>query len=64
MNQPGVLAEINQVLLDDGVNVVAQNLATLGEQGYVVTDVATAPSEGALAQLGAMPPTIWLRTHS
>ena len=64
VNQPGVLAEINQVLLDDGVNVVAQNLATLGEQGYVVTDVATAPSEGALAQLGAMPPTIWLRTHS
>ena len=64
VNQPGVLAEINQVLLDDGVNVVAQNLATLGEQGYVVTDVATAPSEGALARLGAMPPTIWLRTHS
>ena len=37
---PGVLASVNQVLADQQANVTAQYLATRGEQGYVVTDVA------------------------
>jgi D-3-phosphoglycerate dehydrogenase len=63
VNVPGVLAEINRVLLEDNANVVAQNLATQGEQGYVVTDVAGVPSDAAVAELRAMSQTIWLRTH-
>ncbi|MGI9155229.1 MAG: phosphoglycerate dehydrogenase [Marmoricola sp.] len=63
LNVPGVLAEINRILLELGANVAAQNLATLGEQGYVVTDVEGELSAATLDQLGAMPQTIWLRTH-
>ena len=43
INTPGVLAGINQVLLDSGVNVVSQALSTRGERGYVLTDTE-APS--------------------
>ncbi|MEP6817562.1 MAG: phosphoglycerate dehydrogenase [Marmoricola sp.] len=63
VNIPGVLAEINRILMEDQANVVAQNLATLGEQGYVVTDVTAPLSASALEQLDAMAQTIWLRTH-
>ena len=63
VNVPGVLAEINRILLEERANVLAQNLNTLGEQGYVVTDVSRPVSDSALEQLGAMPQTIWLRTH-
>ena len=50
VNVPGVLAEVNQVLADQGSNVTGQYLATRGEQGYVVTDVETL-SPDALAKL-------------
>ncbi len=62
-NIPGVLASVNQVLADEQDNVTAQYLATRGEQGYVVTDVADEPSEAALAGLQASESTIWLRTY-
>lgn len=61
-NTPGVLAEINQLLLDSGVNVVSQALSTRGERGYVLTDTdAMVPAE-ALAELRRSPNTVWLRT--
>ena len=61
-NTPGVLAEINQLLLDSGVNVVSQALSTRDERGYVLTDTdATVPAE-ALAELRRSPNTVWLRT--
>jgi D-3-phosphoglycerate dehydrogenase len=63
VNVPGVLAEINRILLEERANVVAQNLNTLGEQGYVVTDVTAPLPAAALEKLGSMPQTIWLRTH-
>ncbi len=63
LNIPGVLAEINRLLLEENANVVAQNLSTLGEQGYVVTDVAGVPNEAVVEKLRAMSQTIWLRTH-
>lgn len=63
VNVPGVLAEINRVLLEENANVVAQNLATLGEQGYVVTDVEGDVAEPVVEKLRAMSQTIWLRTH-
>ena len=39
-NTPGVLAGINRVFADHGVNIEGQLLATQGDLGYVVTDVA------------------------
>ncbi|WP_433784092.1 phosphoglycerate dehydrogenase [Actinomycetospora sp. CA-101289] len=62
VNTPGVLAGINQVLLDSGVNVVSQALSTRGERGYVLTDTETAIPEEALAELRRSPHTVWLRT--
>ena len=62
-NIPGVLASVNQALADQQANVTAQYLATRGEQGYVVTDVATELPEPALAGLRAADSTIWLRTY-
>ena len=62
-NIPGVLASVNQVFADQQANVTAQYLATRGEQGYVVTDVATDLPDEALAGLRAAESTIWLRTH-
>ncbi|MCW2796230.1 phosphoglycerate dehydrogenase [Nocardioides sp.] len=62
VNVPGVLAAVNQLLADHGANVEGQYLATRGEQGYVVTDVAEALPDAALADLQGSQHTIWLRT--
>ena len=64
VNVPGVLAEVNAHLAEQGVNVIAQYLATAGEQGYVVTDVAAPLSQDALAAIAASPQTVWLRSWS
>jgi D-3-phosphoglycerate dehydrogenase len=61
-NVPGVLAAINRVLADHGVNVEGQLLGTRDEYGYVLTDTGSEYSEDVLAQLSAMPVTIRLRT--
>jgi D-3-phosphoglycerate dehydrogenase / 2-oxoglutarate reductase len=61
-NVPGVLASINRVLADHGVNVEGQMLRTKDEYGYVLTDIGTEYSDEVLAELRAMPVTIRLRT--
>ena len=61
-NVPGVLAAINRVLADHGVNVEGQMLRTRDEYGYVLTDIGTEYSDEVLAELRAMPVTIRLRT--
>jgi D-3-phosphoglycerate dehydrogenase / 2-oxoglutarate reductase len=61
-NVPGVLAAVNRVLADHGVNVEGQLLRTRDEFGYVLTDIGSAYSEAVLAELRAMPVTIRLRT--
>ena len=61
-NLPGVMAGINQVLADAGVNVVGQSLSTRGGHGYVVTDTDAPLSDTALAGLRGLPQTVWLRT--
>ncbi len=58
---PGVLAQINRLLADAEVNVLAQSLATRGEQGYVVTDIAEPLSQETADQLRAMPHTLRMR---
>lgn len=38
-NVPGILAQINQVLADHGINIVGQYLKTNEQIGYVITDI-------------------------
>jgi D-3-phosphoglycerate dehydrogenase len=61
-NVPGVLASIDRVLAEHGVNVEGQLLRTRDEYGYVLTDIVPRYSEDVLAELRAMPVTIRLRT--
>ncbi|MFV0633224.1 phosphoglycerate dehydrogenase [Demequina sp.] len=63
-NVPGVLAAVNHVFADHGVNIEGQLLATRGELGYVVTDVAAGMTDEAVAALGAMSGTVRLRVLS
>lgn len=60
-NLPGVLAQLNNILSAEDINVEAQYLATEGELGYVVTDVSTHPSERALDEISSIKGTI--RVH-
>ena len=64
VNIPGVLAELNAYLAEQGANVPGQYLATRGEQGYVVTDATEMVSDAALDKLRSSAQTIWLRTYS
>jgi D-3-phosphoglycerate dehydrogenase / 2-oxoglutarate reductase len=61
-NVPGVLATINRVLAEHGVNVEGQLLRTRDELGYVITDIGTTYSDEVLNELRAMDVTIRLRT--
>ncbi len=63
-NVPGVLASINRVLADHGVNVEGQLLRTRDDLGYVITDIGRQYSEEVLDELRAMDVTIRLRTIS
>lgn len=59
-NVPGVLATVNGMLAEQGVNIEGQILATRNEFGCVITDVApTAPTE-VIDRLRALPHIIRL----
>jgi D-3-phosphoglycerate dehydrogenase len=60
-NVPGVLARVNGLLAEGGVNVEAQLLATRGDLGYVVTDSASGTTQPIVDQIRSMPETIRLR---
>jgi D-3-phosphoglycerate dehydrogenase len=61
-NLPGVLAEVNALLAEEGDNVTGQHLSTRGELGYVVTDAAAPLSAGALERLRSSEHCLWVRT--
>ncbi len=63
-NVPGVLADINRILAESAENVLAQSLATRGDQGYVVTDVSAPLDPATIEQLRTMPHTLRMRTLS
>ena len=63
-NIPGVLAAVNRAFAEHDVNIEAQLLATRGELGYVVTDVAAGLADEALTALSTMPATVRLRVLS
>jgi D-3-phosphoglycerate dehydrogenase len=60
-NVPGVLAAINSLFANHGINIEGQYLGTRGELGYVITDAPSDLSPDVLAALAAMPSTIRLR---
>jgi D-3-phosphoglycerate dehydrogenase / 2-oxoglutarate reductase len=61
-NLPGVLADIVTLVGDSGVNILSQQLATRGEQGYAILDVESALPDETVKRLAALDPTIRLRT--
>jgi D-3-phosphoglycerate dehydrogenase len=63
-NVPGVLATVNALFAEHGVNVEAQNLSTRGDVGYLVTDVNADYTPEIVARLEQMPETIRLRVLS
>lgn len=60
-NRPGVLAGINRVLAEHGLNILAQHLKTDERTGYVITDVDADYPREALAALKALPDTVRFR---
>jgi D-3-phosphoglycerate dehydrogenase / 2-oxoglutarate reductase len=63
-NVPGVMAEINSVLAEHGVNVEAQLLGTRGDLGYALTDISIDYPAEVVGQLQAMSQTVRLRVLS
>ncbi|WP_375477754.1 phosphoglycerate dehydrogenase [uncultured Jatrophihabitans sp.] len=60
-NVPGVLARVNGLLAEHGVNVEAQLLGTRGDFGYVVTDSASGVTQTIVDEIRGMPETVRLR---
>ncbi|WP_369254958.1 phosphoglycerate dehydrogenase [Geodermatophilus amargosae] len=59
-NVPGVLARVDALVGEHGLNVDGQVLATRGELGYAVTDVSGPLPEDLLAALEALPEAVRL----
>jgi len=64
LNVPGVLAKVNNVFAEHGVNIDGQQLATRGELGYVISDIASGLTHDAVDALSQMPETVRLRVLS
>ena len=62
VNVPGVLAEVNALLAEEGDQVIGQQLSTRGELGYVVTDASAPLSAGSLERLRSSEHCRWVRT--
>ena len=61
-NVPGVLARVDALVGEHGLNVDGQVLATRGELGYVLTDVNDELPAGLLEALRALPESLRLTT--
>ena len=60
-NEPGVLAEINNLLASHDINVVGQYLKTNEEVGYVITDINKDYDEDVIKNLKKIKATIRFR---
>jgi D-3-phosphoglycerate dehydrogenase / 2-oxoglutarate reductase len=60
-NVPGILAQINNVLADNGINIVGQYLKTNEQIGYVITDIDKQYDKDVIAKLKAIEHTIKFR---
>jgi len=61
-NVPGVLARVDALVGEHGLNVDGQVLATRGELGYVLTDVNAELPAGLLEALRSLPESLRLTT--
>ena len=59
-NTPGVLATVNGLLAEHGINVEGQVLGTRGGLGYVITDVAPFQAPDVVDALADLPETVRL----
>ncbi len=57
-NEPGILAKINDVFSETGVNIASQYLQTNADVGYVVTDIDQTSSKDAFEGLKLIKGTI------
>lgn len=57
-NEPGVIANMNAVFAENGLNIVAQQLQTRASIGYAITDVDTPISDELMTRLRSAPATI------
>ncbi len=64
VNTPGVLATVNGLLAEHGVNIESQLLSTRGSLGYVVTDVGGDCTADVRARLRDLRETVRLRVLS
>lgn len=60
-NVPGILAKINQILADNGINIVGQYLKTNESIGYVITDIDKHYDKEVISKLRAIEHTIKFR---
>lgn len=60
-NVPGILAKINQILAENGINIVGQYLKTNDFVGYVITDINKQYDKEVIAKLRAIEHTIKFR---
>jgi D-3-phosphoglycerate dehydrogenase len=60
-NEPGVLAAINAVMAENGINILGQYLKTNERIGYVITDVSRKYQPNVVDELAKVPHTIKFR---
>jgi len=60
-NEPGVLAAINAVMAEHGINILGQYLKTSERIGYVITDVSRTYQPNVVEELARVPQTIKFR---
>jgi D-3-phosphoglycerate dehydrogenase / 2-oxoglutarate reductase len=60
-NTAGILAEINQILAQNGINIIGQYLKTNEQIGYVITDIAQEYDQSVIQALKNVPNTIKFR---
>ena len=57
-NEPGALGSLSSLMASHGLNIVRQQLQTLGQVGYVISDVEGTVSDAVITELRANPVTI------
>lgn len=60
-NVPGMMAQINNVLAHNGINIVGQYLKTNDEIGYVITDIEKNYDQKVIDEMKKIPNTIKFR---
>jgi D-3-phosphoglycerate dehydrogenase len=60
-NVPGVLARVNSILADHGVNIDAQLLGTRDQLGYSLTDIRVDYERAVVRELQELPETVRVR---